>query len=324
MLLINRKETDPYFNIAAEEYVLKNFNEDVFMLWVNQPSVIIGKHQVAVAEADIIYAHINSIPIIRRISGGGTVYHDLGNLNYSLLVNGKSGQLVDYKKYAGTVIRALARQMVEASLQGKSNLVVEGKKFSGNAEHVHKKRVLHHGTLLFNTDLEILRKCIRPEHKGYEDKSVRSADSSITNLSDHLPDNFNIHDLKDLITEQARHDFPGIKEYTFSRDDLESIQKLADEKYKTIEWNYGYSPGYKFQKSLMIAGRMYGLELESKNGRIHNISLSGEQAENFNPLFNALSNAYHHPEIIEDIILNPKFANVLSEKDATDFILGIF
>ncbi|MCK5765194.1 MAG: lipoate--protein ligase family protein, partial [Bacteroidales bacterium] len=107
MILIDRTETDPFFNIAAEEYVLKAFNEDVFMLWINGPSVIIGKHQVATAEADIMYTWKNNIPVIRRISGGGTVYHDKGNLNYSLVVNGKKGKLVDYKKYSSTVIRAL-------------------------------------------------------------------------------------------------------------------------------------------------------------------------------------------------------------------------
>ena len=124
MILIDRTETDPYFNIAAEEYVLKEFTEDVFMLWVNSPSVIIGKHQVATAEANIIYIYKNNIPLIRRISGGGTVYHDEGNLNYSLLVNGEKGKLVDYKKYSGSVIRALATQELTASLQGKSNLVM--------------------------------------------------------------------------------------------------------------------------------------------------------------------------------------------------------
>ena len=187
MILIHRTDTDPYFNIAAEEYVLKHIDEDVFMLWTNTPSVIVGKHQVTVAEANITYTHRHNIPVIRRISGGGTVYHDEGNLNYSLVVRGEKGKLVDYHKYSSTIINALQRQGLNASLEGKSNLVVDGLKFSGNAEHVYRDRVLHHGTILFDSDLEQLRKCIRPLHDHYNDRSVRSKDSRIINLRELLP-----------------------------------------------------------------------------------------------------------------------------------------
>jgi len=187
MLLIDRRETDPFFNLAAEEYVLKSFSEEVFMLWTSDASVVVGKHQVAAAEANLPYTWKASIPVIRRISGGGTVYHDPGNLNFSIVAGGEKEKLVDYARYTRGVIRGLAGLSVDAALQGKSSLFTGGLKFSGNAAHVYKNRVLHHGTLLFNTDLQQLRKCIRPDHRHYHDRSVRSVDSRITNLIDHLP-----------------------------------------------------------------------------------------------------------------------------------------
>lgn len=324
MILINRSETDPFFNIAAEEYVLKSMDEDVFMLWVNDPSVIIGKHQVTTAEVDLFYTQEHGIPIIRRISGGGTVYHDQGNLNYSLVLNGEDGKLIDYERYAGTIIRALAKHEIEASLQGKSNLATKGMKFSGNAEHVFKKRVLHHGTLLFNSKLEDLRKCIRPEHKNYNDKSVKSVDSMITNLSDHLPPNMQMEDFKDLLIQQVKIDFPEIRVYNFSEDDKQKIQKLKDEKYKGAAWNFAYSPKYDLIKDIQIAGRNYRLQLSSKKGRISKMSIAMDGKEIMQEISVALVHTLHHPKEINDVLNNTKFANHLNKEVREEFIRGLF
>jgi lipoate-protein ligase A len=324
MILINRSETDPFFNIAAEEYVLKSMNEDVFMLWVNDPSVIIGKHQVTTAEVDLLYTHEHGIPIIRRISGGGTVYHDQGNLNYSLVLNGEDGKLVDYERYAGTIIRALARHGIEASLLGKSSLATKGMKFSGNAEHVFKKRVLHHGTLLFNSKLEDLRKCIRPEHKNYNDKSVKSVDSKITNLSDHLPPNMQMEDFRNLLIQQIRIDFPGIIEFEFSAGDKENIRKLADEKYSSKAWNFAYSPKYDLIKDIQIAGRNYRLQLSSEKGRISKMSIAMDEEEIMQEISVALVHTLHHPKEINDVLNNTKFADHLNKEGREEFIRGLF
>jgi len=299
MILINRKETDPHFNIAAEEYVLKEMQEEVFMLWVNAPSVIIGKHQVAAAEADIIYTYRHKIPVIRRISGGGTVYHDEGNLNYSLISHGERGKLVDYEKYSGTVIRALARQSVNGRLEGKSNLVIGNKKFSGNAEHVYRNRVLHHGTLLFDTDLKLLRKCIRPDHRDYVDVSIRSNDSSITNLIEHLPEKFTIDNFRKILVDQIKEDFPEISDYSFTDRDKELINELAATKYSTEDWNFSYSPKYELQKEFTLGEDTIGLEMKTEKGIIKEIKFHRGADNVFQDFAGELTDTLHHPGNIE-------------------------
>ncbi len=324
MILINRSENNPFFNIAAEEYALKAFDEDVFMLWINSPSVIIGKHQIATAEADIVYTFNHNIPVIRRISGGGTVYHDEGNLNYSLLSNGKDGQLVDYAKYSGTVIRALGKHGVVASLQGKSNLVVDGKKFSGNAEHVFRQRVLHHGTLLFDSDLVALRKCIRPAHSGYTDRSIRSADSHIRNLSEHLPEKMNMQQFRDTLVEQVKEDFPGISEQHFSTQDRKAIQELIENKYASMEWNFEYSPKYELIKEFKLGEELIKLEMRCEKGKIKQVAFyKGDQAA-YTELARTLSNELHHPGSISEALKKNHFAEKHSGIDLHELMNGLF
>jgi len=324
MILIDRTETDPFYNIAAEEYVLKAFDEDVFMLWVNRPSVIIGKHQVATAEADIIYTWKNNIPVIRRISGGGTVYHDTGNLNYTLVVNGKKGTLVDYKKYSSTVIRALKSLSLSAALEGKSSLVVDGLKFSGNAEHVYKNRVLHHGTLLFDSDLQTLRKCIRPQHPGYVDRSIRSNDSKISNLKVLLPDETGMQDFRNAILRQIKNDYPGILEYQFSAEDDKNIRELIQQKYGKMDWNFGYSPSYKVERKFHAGSNQFELILKTEKGLITEMIISVDGKEVQNDISQMLINKLHHPNVIKDVLLSTKFALLKKQISLDKFISGLF
>lgn len=323
MILINRNETDPFFNIAAEEYVLKNYREDVFMLWVNRPAVIIGKHQVASAEANILYAIGNDIPVIRRISGGGTVYHDEGNLNYSLILNGKQGALVDYKKYSGLIFRALQKLSLKAEMLGKSNLAIDGRKFSGNAEHVFRKRVLHHGTLLFNSNLERLRKCIRPAHRDYEDRSIRSTDSRILNLSE-LAKNVSMNDFRELLIQQASEDHPDLKEGEFSPADRKAIQHLAAEKYNSINWNFGYSPAYSLSRKFTFMNRSMEVSMHCKNGRIRETKFSENGRPLWGELAEKLTNTWHHPRYVRDVVLNANFAKPGQEKAINQLLQGLF
>ncbi|RLD80814.1 MAG: hypothetical protein DRJ15_06055 [Bacteroidetes bacterium] len=323
MILINRTENDPYFNIAAEEYVLKVFHQDVFMLWVNSPSVIIGKHQNAVAETDIMYTFKNHIPVVRRISGGGTVYHDEGNLNYSLVVNGEQGKLVDYLKYAGTVIRTLERLSVKAVLEGKSSLFTAGKKFSGNAEHVFRNRVLHHGTLLFNTDPEMLRNCIRPAHTAYDDKSVRSVDSKTTNLARHLAGDFSMEDLRNALIKQVMLDFRDVSSYSFTEKDRAAIQKLVDEKYSGLEWNFGYSPKYVLNRNMWIGDQAVKVSLKTEKGILSSlqVSIDGEEMDEISA---RLIGIMHHPGPVLDVLNKFNFASITKNISPEAFLTALF
>lgn len=316
MILINRTETDPYFNIAAEEYVLKNFLEDVFMLWVNGPSVIVGKHQVAAAEADILFTWKENIPVIRRISGGGTVYHDEGNLNYSLVLKGERGRLVDYQKYAGTVIRALEKVSIPAVLQGKSSLFTGGKKFSGNAEHVYHDRVLHHGTLLFNTDMALLRRCIRPAHSGYADKSIRSVDNNTTNLIGHFPPGYSLESFRTLLIEQAWEDYGNIKAYSFSKEDHHAIQELVKNKYSGMEWNFAYSPKYEVKGKIEHENVEIQIRVSVVKGRIIELDITENGKQFMGEISKKLVNCMHHPENVSEELNKINFApyNIPGEK----------
>jgi lipoate-protein ligase A len=324
MIFIDRTQTDPFFNIAAEEYALKNYNEDIFMLWINKPAVIIGKHQVAAAEANIFYTYEKGIPVIRRITGGGTVYHDEGNLNYSLIKRGKQGQLVDYEKYAGTVIRALARYDLRAELSGKSSLVIDGKKFSGNAEHIFKDRVLHHGTLLFNTNLDELRRCIRPEHNGYDDKAIKSVDSHIVNLSQLLPEGFEMKDFKNIIIEQLYEDFPGTTMHSFNETEKNAIWAIAKEKYSSMEWNFAYSPKYILKGVISMDDKLIDYQLASEKGRIDKVEFRQNEKVLWQILSRTLQGKFHHPGVVLDIVLNESGKIFSSRKHARQLAESLF
>ncbi len=152
MLCIYLKNTNPYFCLAAEEYFLKNFDDDIFMLWQSDDTIVVGKHQNALGEINYRFVRKNNITVARRISGGGTVFHDSGNVNFSFIKNVKSSAEISFKQFTEPVVNTLAKLDIIATTSGRNDLLIEGKKISGNAEHIFKKRVLHHGTLLYNSD----------------------------------------------------------------------------------------------------------------------------------------------------------------------------
>ena len=271
MIFINRKETNPYFNIAAEEFALKHFYQDVLMLWQSAPSVIVGKHQNLIAEVDLGYTHKHNIPVIRRISGGGTVYHDLGNLNYTLIrTEADRERLIDFNRFSAPIVEFLKTMGLKAGFEGKNNLVLKGKKFSGNSAHVFKNRVIHHGTLLFNTNLNELEKVIRPVKASIKDKAVKSVRATVTNILEHIPDiNYNI--FSQNLTRFLIDYYSIGTIYSFSAQDVKSINKLVDYKYLSPDWNYSYSPTYEFENS--FDGNY--LRIIVKKGLIESIEMEG-------------------------------------------------
>lgn len=271
MIFINRKETNPYFNIAAEEFALKHFDEDVLMLWQSAPSVIVGKHQNLIAEVNLGYTHKHNIPVIRRISGGGTVYHDLGNLNYTLIrTEADRERLIDFNRFSTPIVEFLKTMGLKAGFEGKNNLVLDGKKFSGNSAHVFKNRVIHHGTLLFNTNLNKLEKVILPVKASIKDKAVKSVRATVTNISEHIPDiNYNI--FRQNLTRFLIDYYSIDTIYSFSTQDVKSINKLVDDKYLSPDWNYSYSPTYEFENSF----EGYYLKIIVKKGLIESIEMEG-------------------------------------------------
>ena len=199
MNYLRLKTNDPYYNLAVEEYLLKYSENDYFMLWQNSPSVIIGKNQNAYTEVELDYTRSNGINVVRRITGGGAVYHDGGNLNFSFITSSDKANALDFEYFTRPIISALAEMGLECSLSGRNDLEIGGRKFSGNAQFSDGKRILHHGTLLFNTDLDVLEKALRTDKEKLEFKAVRSHRGRVINLSELLDEKWTVNDFADRI-----------------------------------------------------------------------------------------------------------------------------
>lgn len=274
-LCVNQPNSDPYFNLAAEEYFLKNFQEDFFMLWRSRPSVVVGKHQNALAEINHEFVRGNKIPVARRLSGGGTVFHDPGNVNFTFIRNVKDISEVNFKVFTIPVVSALKKLGIEAYTSGRNDLLIAGKKISGNAEHVHKNRVLHHGTLLFNSHLADLKGALKVDLSRFEDKAVQSNRSEVTNISDYLSTPVSVQEFTDFLFGEISPDFPESRLYQLTPEDIQAIEKLSKEKYQTWDWIFGYSPRYRFRNKLETEKGAIGIELLVEKGKLLEVSFSG-------------------------------------------------
>jgi len=279
MLIVQRPQTNPYFNIAAEEYLLKTMDEDCFMLWQNEPSIIVGKHQNTLAEINHSLVMKNNISVVRRISGGGTVVHDPGNLNFSFIKTGDREKLVDFKKFTQPIIDFLNQLGIPARFEGKNDLRVNGLKISGNAEHVYKNKVLHHGTLLFSSDLSQLNHFIKVDTEKYSDKSVKSVRSKVANIVDFLHQPMEIIDFRENISQYIIDLYPDSKEYILSQEDIKQIEELVTNKYKTWQWNYGYSPKFSVKSNLELESETVAFKILVEKGIIKNVESSDRNVQ---------------------------------------------
>jgi lipoate---protein ligase len=275
MFCINLDTTDPYFNLAVEETLLKKSKEEYLILGINRPCVIIGKHQSAYMEVNAKFLNKNNIPVIRRISGGGTVFHDYGNLNFSFIKNSETGKQVDFMKYTQPVIDFLKSMGVEARFEGKNDLTVDGLKISGNAEHVHGNRVLHHGTLLFSASLEMLWNSLRKDTSYYTSKAVVSNPSSVINLHEKLNCFTNINEFRAEMMNFFLKNFSENFPYDLNQVEIQQAHSLADSKFRTWEWNWAYGPQYTFKRSFEIGNKEHSCVMLIKDGIISECKIKG-------------------------------------------------
>lgn len=237
MICIDNHHTDAYFNLAAEEYLLKNFSSDVFMLWQNDSSVIIGKHQDIQAEVNLDFAHANSVKVARRYSGGGAVYHDSGNLNLTFI---ESSTRPDFAKYTRQILEILDTIGIQAQADERQSIFIDGLKISGCAQFIRKDKVMFHASLLFSTDLSRLSHLLNsPVSAQRMDKRyVKSVKSPVTNINEHLSTPLQLSDFKRIILGSLLKEHTENSLYAFSEDDVAAITKLKKEKYSTTNWNY--------------------------------------------------------------------------------------
>lgn len=276
MLIIKRHNTNPYFNLATEEYVLKNFDEDSFMLWRNEPSIIVGKHQNTLAEINLDYVNQNQIKVVRRLSGGGAVFHDLGNINFTFISKGDHRTLVDFRKFTEPILDVMLKLGIQARFEGRNDLTIDGLKFSGNAEHVYRDRVLHHGTLLFSSMMTDMSLALNVDPSKFSDKAVKSVRSRVTNISEHLKEPMEIEDFMELIRLHVKEKHPEALSIGLSDADHRQIERMVTEKYSTWDWNFGYSPKYNFKKQLKTNGGHVEINLHAENGIIVAVKIFGD------------------------------------------------
>ena len=276
MRYLKNPNTNPYYNMAFDEYCLESLpiDEPVFFLWQNRPAVIVGYNQEVNTEVNLDYLKEKGIDLVRRVTGGGAVYHDLENLNYTIV--GRSEDLErDYPEYAALMMKALQALGVPATLSGRNDILVDGKKVSGFAKRVCKNRLMVHGTLMYNVDVDVLTHVLNPSTTKLQSKGIASVRSRVTNLCNYLPELSDIQAFKNRLEEILSNNYSDA-EYKLSETDLAHIQQLTDEKFATWEWNYGRSPKATLVHSARLACGTVEIHLTLAENRIASCRFGGD------------------------------------------------
>ncbi|NYE05565.1 lipoate-protein ligase A [Bacillus niacini] len=278
MLFIDNKGiTDPRINLAIEEYALKNLdiNDTYLLFYINEPSIIIGKNQNSVEEINTEYVESNGIHVVRRLSGGGAVYHDLGNLNYSFITKDDGDSFHNFRKFTEPVIAALKQMEVNAELSGRNDILAEGRKISGNAQFSTKGRMFTHGTLLFNSEMEHIVSALRVKKDKIESKGIKSVRSRVANISEFLSEKMTIEEFRSALLKFIFQE-KEVTEYVLTNEDWEKIHQLSKERYQNWDWNYGKSPKFNLQHSHRFPVGQIDVRLDVDKGVIENCKIYGD------------------------------------------------
>ena len=305
---------DTAFNIALEEYCFKNLRDqdEIFLLWINEPSIIVGKYQNTIEEINTEYTREHGINVIRRISGGGAVYHDLNNLNYTIISNkdkGKEG--FDFKEFSKPIIDTLAELGVKAEFTGRNDLEIDGQKFCGNAQAYIKDRVMHHGCLLFNVEFSALANALKVSKDKIESKGVKSVRARVTNILPHLKEPITVNEFAEKILGYMKKHYPNMTEYHFSEEEIEKIKERAEYK-RSWEWNYGESPEYNISRSHRFPKGKIEIFANVINSKITSIKFYGDffgKNEELTDIENLLVDVKYTPEDVKKALENVEINN---------------
>lgn len=278
MLIINSPSNNAYFNIALEEYLLYKYpTASIFLLYVNAPSIIIGKFQNTLAEINLDYIKEKNIKVVRRMSGGGAVYHDLGNLNFSFHTLLGENDFMDFSKFTQPIIKVLNELHVPATLEGRNDLLVNGKKFSGNAKLARNGKMIQHGTILFDSEMTVLNDALKINPLKYQDKAVKSNRARVINLKEFLSNEVTINHLKQALINEMIQSNQSATLYELTAEDVLGAENLITEKYDTWDWNFGFSPKYSFQNAAKIPAGFIEVHLNvARGGNIEQAKIFGD------------------------------------------------
>ncbi|MCH1626840.1 lipoate--protein ligase [Fredinandcohnia quinoae] len=281
MLFIDNKGiTDPRINLAIEEYALKNLNinETYLLFYINEPSIIIGKNQNTIEEINTEYVESNGIHVVRRLSGGGAVYHDLGNLNFSFITKDDGESFHNFQKFTEPVVEALHKLGVNAKLSGRNDIEVEGRKISGNAQFSTKGRMFSHGTLMLNSEIEHVVSALKVKKEKIESKGIKSVRSRVANISEFLEEKITIEQFRELLLRYIfdTTNIDDIPTYELTDEDWKNINELSKERYQNWDWNYGKSPKFNYHHTHRFPVGSIDVRLEVQKGIVENCKIYGD------------------------------------------------
>ncbi|GIP22558.1 lipoate--protein ligase [Paenibacillus sp. J22TS3] len=280
MLFIdNQGITDAAINLAIEEYALRHLpaDETYLLFYINAPSVIIGKHQNTIEEINAEYIRDNGVKVVRRLSGGGAVYHDLGNLNFSFITKDDGQSFHNFRKFTQPVVEALHQLGVKAELTGRNDLQVGEQKISGNAQFSTRGRMFSHGTLMFDLNLDHVQASLHANPEKFKSKSTKSVRSRVANISDFLDKKITIEEFR---SELLRHIFgmevDQVPRYELTEEDWKKIHEISKERYQNWDWNYGLSPESNVKHAKKFPAGIIDLRMDIKDGKIEEIKIYGD------------------------------------------------
>ena len=271
MLIIRNTSIDPYFNLALEEWLMNNIDDDVFMLWRNEKTVVIGKNQNAYAEVNREYADSHKIKVSRRMTGGGAVFHDLGNVNFSLIAKKEEGSDIDFAKFTAPIIDMLKSMGANAELSGRNDILIDGKKVSGNAQCVHNGKVLHHGCILYSADLSDVSAVLNVDESKFKGKGIKSVRSRVANIKELCNIDMDVTEFIDYIENGIKGDISEL-----SPDQIKEVEALRDHKYATWDWIWGRSKEYSLKTKKRFEFGAVEISVNTACGIIKDIRINGD------------------------------------------------
>ena len=311
MIYINSNSTSPYFNFALEEYLLtkKDLPEDkIFLFWRTSPTVMVGRYQNTYNEINEKYIKENNINVVRRNSGGGAIYTDNGAWQFTFIDKNYKEDSISFEKFTRPIIEALKRENIDASFNSRNDLLINNKKFSGNAQYRKNNAILHHGSILFNTDIKSMVESLTVAEDKIIAKGIKSVKERVINVSEVMKDDISSEDFRDIMLNSL---LKNSTTYTLTEKDLEKINKIKEEKFESWDWNYGKNPLFNINKWKRFEGGRVDFKLDIKNGIIKNCCIEGDFFANkdISTLEKSLLNCKYMKDDINNVLEKIKVEN---------------